>query len=115
MSELEDRLNAVLSDPGEMERLTRMAQQLMGGAPSPEPNGSEAPDKAEETLPAGLNAALGKVLGGAKGKGKPPLLQAVGPYLDEGRRRRLERALRLASTARVAGTALQKMGGFDGL
>ena len=113
MSELEDRLNAVLSDPGELERLTRMAQKLMGGAQSAEPDQSEAPR--EEPLPTGLNAALGQMLGGLKGKGKPPLLQAVGPYLDEGRRRRLERARRLASTARVAGTALQKMGGFDGL
>ena len=110
MSELEDRLQAVLSDPGEMERLSKMAQRILGGAET-----EEAAESAAEPPPAGLGAALGQALGALRVGGKPPLLQAVGPYLDEERRRRLERALRLAFTARMAGTALEKMGGFDGL
>lgn len=104
MNELEERLGAVRSDPEELSRLAKMAQQLMGGD---EKEASAAPP----SLPAGLSAALGAL----KGKGEPPLLQAVGPYLDEERRRRLSRALRLASTARMAGSALQSMGGLDGL
>ena len=31
MSQLENRISAVLSDPGELSRLTEMARQLMGG------------------------------------------------------------------------------------
>ena len=38
MSELEERLNAVLSNPEEMSRLADMAQKLMGGF-----SGSDAP------------------------------------------------------------------------
>ena len=113
MSELEERLNAVLSDPGEMERLTKMAQRLLGGAG--EDGGQPEAAAAPAAEPSGLGAALGQALGKLRAGGRPPLLQAVGPYLDEGRRRRLERALRLASTARMAGTALEKMGGLDGL
>ena len=31
MSELEERLQSVLSNPGELDRLAKMARQLMGG------------------------------------------------------------------------------------
>lgn len=34
MSELEDRLNAVLSNPEEMSRIAAVAQKLMGELPS---------------------------------------------------------------------------------
>lgn len=103
MSELEDRLSAVLSDPGELARLTQMAQKLMGGGDAP----------AETPAPSGLPAAVGQLLGG--GRKKPALLDAVGPYLDAGRRERLSRALRMASMARMAGAALQRMGEENGL
>ena len=32
MSEFEDKLHAILSDPAELERIGRMASELMGGA-----------------------------------------------------------------------------------
>ena len=82
--------------------------------PSPGPTREETPAPEKEP-PAGLPAGLTAALGALKGKGEPPLLQAVGPYLDDSRRTRLARALRIASTARMAGTALQSMGGLDGL
>ena len=41
MSELEERLNAVLSNPGEMSRIAAMAQKLMGNLP---PEGAAPPD-----------------------------------------------------------------------
>ena len=69
MNELEERLNAVLSDPGELSRLTKMAQQLLGG--------EEETPAPEKEPPAGLPAGLTAALGALKGKGEPPLLQAV--------------------------------------
>ena len=105
MSELEDRIGAVLSDPEQMGRLTRMAQQLMGGgAPEPSPEG-QGPGKEKGPQRRSFKGS---------GRGKP-LLEALGPYLDEERRRRLERALRLASTARIAASVLGKTGGDDGI
>ena len=94
MSELEERLGAVLSDPAQLRRLSEMASRLMGG-------GSEPP---KEAAPAAPDRDRGK-----------RLLEALGPYLDEGRRDRLQRSLRLASTARIAAAALGKTGGSRGL
>lgn len=106
MNELESRLNAVLSDPGALNRLAGMAQQLMAGADRKE-------EPRRESDPLGEAAA--RLLRGMKGAGSAPLLDAVGPYLDEARRSRLERALRLASAARLAAPALREIGGFRGL
>ena len=36
MSELEDKINSLLSDPEQMEKITQMARSLMGGAPQTE-------------------------------------------------------------------------------
>ena len=103
MSELEERLSAMLSDPGEMDRLARMARRLMGGAPAE-----------ESSSPAGLPTAAA-LLRSLSGGGKPPILDAVGPYLDEDRRERLARALRLASAARAALPLLRETGALHGL
>lgn len=106
MSELEERLQSVLSNPGELDRLAKMARQLMGGgAPQPE----------ESAPAAGLPAGAAKLFRELAGGKKPPLLDAVGPYLDTARRERLSRALRLASAAKTALPALRELGGFHGL
>ena len=104
MSELEDRLSAVLSDPGELDRLAKMARRLMGGGPA-----EESPP------PSGLPAGAAALLGSLSGNKKPPILDAVGPYLDEGRRERLSRALRLASAARAVLPLLRETGAVHGL
>ena len=46
MSELEDKINAVLGDPKQMEQITKLAKSFMGGgtpgpAAEPEPKGEE--------------------------------------------------------------------------
>ncbi len=107
MSELEDRLHAVLSDPGELDRLAKMARQLMGGGPASSP----PPEDSAPGLPAGALKLLRELTAGKK----PPLLDAVGPYLDDERRERLARALRLAAAARRALPALRELGGVHGL
>ena len=109
MSELEERLNAVLSNPGELDRLAKMARQLMQG------DASEPPPKAESDTGPSLPAGAAKLFRELAGGKKPPLLDAVGPYLAPERRERLRRALRLASAARTALPALRELGGFHGL
>lgn len=122
MSELEDRLNAVLSDPAELSRLTQMASQLMGSLGGGHGASSQAaPPPAEEATPAqetdplsgldlgAISAALGPMLKNMKPR-KNPLVDAIAPYLDEGRRRKLERSMRIAAAARLAGGALHGLG-----
>ena len=73
MSELEDRLNAVLSNPEEMSRIAAMAQKLMGNLPSenaapaaPEPPGGGLLGGLAGSLP-GL---LSRLTSGQSGNGK---------------------------------------------
>ena len=101
MSEFEDKLHAILSDPAEMERITRLASELMGG-------GGEAQDGPDSAL----LRRIGTLLHGAEGGGdKAALLSALAPYLQPERRARLQKALRLAGVLRIAGAALREEGG----
>lgn len=101
MSELEDRINSVLGDPAQMAEITRMARSLMGGGESEtEPESAGVPD-------AGLLKKLGGLMrsGAADGR-EQALLEAMKPYLSEKRRGKLDRAMKLARAARIAGLAL---------
>lgn len=42
MSEFEDRINSILGDPAQMEKITQMAKSLMGGENAPQEN-TDAP------------------------------------------------------------------------
>ncbi len=104
MSEFDDKLHAILSDPKEMERISRLASELMGGGANGAPQAETGSDSA-------LLRRLGGLLGGAGGGDKTALVNALSPYLHPDRRARLLKALRLASVLRMAGTALQEEGG----
>ena len=107
MSELEDKINDLLSNPEEMGRLAKLASQLMDGGlgGGPAPAGEGVPAEPE------LSAMVAKVMGGLSGGKKLGLAAALGPYLSAGRRQRLERALRVSQMARLAGTVFSEFGG----
>ena len=101
MGELEDRLEAVLNDPRQMERIARMASTLMGGM----------------GMGAGKGDGPGTGGGGEGGReneNKRRLLSALSPFLSAGRQQRLERALRVAAAARLAKAAMSEWGGGSG-
>ena len=101
MGELEDRLEAVLNDPRQMERIARMASTLMGGM----------------GMGAGKGDGPGTGGGGEGGReneNKRHLLSALSPFLSAGRQQRLERALRVAAAARLARAAMSEWGGGSG-
>ena len=107
MNELEEKLNAVLNDPEELGRISRLAAELMGGESSaPAPEG-------------GLAAKLGGLLGRGgeekAGGGKAALVAALAPYLHDDRREKLARAARLAQAARLAGALLREEGRDGGI
>ena len=120
MSELEERLNAVLSNPEEMSRLADMAQKLMGNlasesaAPPAPPSGGLAGLAAGLGGGGGLGGILSQVLGQTAG-GKKPLTDALAPYLSADRARRLSRALRIGAAARIALAAFSEWGRGDGV
>lgn len=105
MNEFEEKLNAILSDPGEMEKISRLAAQFMGG---------ETPEQAASQSSSPDGAMLGRLaglMGGAGGKDKTALLQALTPYLRPERQAKLKKALNIARMARLARLTLEEYGG----
>lgn len=100
MDELEDMLNRVLSDPAEMERLSRLAASLFGGETAGEPASAQPPA-----------GALRRLMGG--GGDKAALVKALSPYLKPARREKLKKALALARAASVARLAMDQFGGGE--
>lgn len=115
MSELEEKLNALLSDPNSMAQVMQMAQQLSGAmgeqkaAPPPPAPPPPAPPPGPD-----LGAALGgldpKLLGkllplagelGTENSAALQLLQALRPFLKEEKQGKIERAARLARLIHV--------------
>lgn len=115
MEDMEQKLGAILNDPGIMEQLMSMAQSLSQPA---EPTGAPEPPAAAPENPAPLPqldaAALGKLMGLAGQSGidanQRALLRALSPYLSRDRIHRLERAMRAAKAARLASSVLGQGG-----
>ncbi len=111
MSELEQRMGAILNDPQMMQKIMAMAQSL-GNAPSPE---KSEPQPAQPSEPAfsiqESELALLKQLSGFAGKSRidsnqQSLLHALKPYLSAARIGKLERAMRAAKMASMASVFL---------
>lgn len=113
MSELEDRINSILGDPAQMEKITQMAKTLMGGDDSPQ----STPDTSFPGLDGAMLSRLSRLMNdsGVQGGGHQALLLAMKPYLSEKRRKKMDKALQLARFARIARIAASEMeGGGDG-
>ena len=108
MDGLEDKLNAILSDPDAMSRIAEMAKSLTGGGAKderPEPDGGSE----EPIVRRAMKLLRGKALNGDE----TALLNALRPFLSSDRQRKLDRALKLARLASLASIA-QEMGVFGG-
>ena len=117
MSELEDRINSVLGDPAQLEKITRLAQSLMGGARD-SPSGPENPAAGPQELFSqfGIDPETISRVGGLLGmhtqdqtNNSQALLEAMKPYLSDKRRQKIDRAMKLARLAKLAGLAMGEM------
>ena len=108
MNELEDRINSVLNDPSQMEKLANIAKSIMGGSQSAEV--PSAPD-----IDPALIARIGSIMsrGESKSSKDKKLLEAMRPYLSEKRRSKMDKALRIAKLAGIAEIAMTELGGSD--
>lgn len=100
MSELEERISAILNDSEQMEKITAMAQKLMGAS------GGEL-----DGVP--LPGELSRLMGGADDD-KTALLEAMKPYLSEKRRVKMDKAIKVARIARLARFAMNEGSGEGG-
>ena len=123
MSEFDDKLNALLSDPDRMAQIMQMAQSLSGGFSPPEqppahqpfspPSSTQQQDSPLSgdlltSLTGGFDPKLLirlmpliQELGADSSSGARTLLYALRPYLKAERQDRIERALQLAKLLRI--------------
>ncbi len=96
MSELEQRLNAMLSNPQLMQQIASMAQAMGGETQNPASEQKEQPGPSFDPK---LMQAIGQP---GIDSNQKQLLQALSPYLSTYRVQKLERAMH---AARLAGAA----------
>lgn len=112
MSNFEDKINAILGNPAEMEKLTRLASQFLGGGREQEaaPPQAEKPDMSG-LLDPDMLSKISRLMSSSGNSDKTALLRAMGPYMSEERREKLEKAMRFARLAKVAGAMFGEFGG----
>lgn len=114
MEDLEAQLRRILGDPEQMAQISSLAQSLMGGGEVPPPS-SPLSRPEPEAGPGRLPGVLSGPASVRSGGDKAALLEALGPYLSEKRRRKLKRAMRLAQMARLARFAMGEAGNGEAL
>ena len=123
MSELEDKLNQILSSPEDMEKIMGMARSLSGSGGIREPDAPKSCDEKPPDLGA-LSSLLGNIDPkliqlfsrvmreySSQENDKSALLSAIKPYLKEERREKIDKAAEVAKMARLARAALSEFSG----
>lgn len=115
MSEMEDKLGAILGNPQMMQQILSMAQAI-NQSPPPQEDSSPKPssDPPRPQMPEFDLGMLQKLSGLARQSGtdqdQQALLSALSPYLSRERVGKLERAMRAAKMARLASAFLNAGG-----
>ena len=111
MSEMEDKLNSILSNPAMMQQIMSMAQSM--GQEEPK-NQSASPLDAFPDIDIGMIKRLsGLAQNTGVDKNQQVLLNALCPYLSRERISKLERAMRAAKMAKLATGIMGNQGLFS--
>lgn len=127
MSELEDKLNKILSSPADMEKIAGIAKSLsgsLGAQTAAAVGGGEAatasPDLSSVVSSLGdIDPKMFRLLTRliseySSGKNdKTALLTAIKPYLKEDRRAKIDKAADIAKLAKLAKVAFHEFTGGD--
>lgn len=110
MEGFEEKLNALMGDPGLMQQIMSMAQSL--GQSSPEPPKQESPSMPPlpEISPEMLQGILKFSSQSRLDSRETSLLRALQPYLTQPRIQKLEKAMRAAKLAGLAQSILGNSG-----
>lgn len=117
MSEFEDKINAILGNPAEMEKITKLAAQFMGGGQDRKEEPAPAAQSTQQNLGGFDPEMLSKIsrlmskVQSSGGSDKTELLRVMSPYLAKERREKMEKAIKFAHIAKIAGIALKEYGG----
>ncbi len=106
MSELEEKLGAILSNPQMMQQIMSMAQAMGQTSPQEPPQETDSPVWSPELDPGTLQTLSQFAKSNTVDQEQQALLQALSPYLSHTRVEKLERAMRAAKMAGLASTLL---------
>ncbi|MGM9549446.1 MAG: hypothetical protein ACI3V5_06335 [Faecousia sp.] len=109
MSEMEEKLGSILSNPQLMQQIMSMAQAMNQASEAkpeqpPEPAPPALPDFSMMQKLAGMNRQTGI------DQNQQALLRALSPYISRERSAKLEKAMRAAKMARLASAFLNAGG-----
>ena len=115
MSEMEEKLAAILNNPQMMQQITAMAQAMSGGQ-GPKQEESRQPESSPAPMP-NLDPRMLQSLAGLAQQNnvdqhQQALLKALSPYLSRDRISKLERAMRASRMAGMA-SAFVNAGGLQ--
>lgn len=115
MDDIQAQMGAILNDPQMMQKIAAMAQSMQMS--SPPPAEEKAPENFEiPNIDIGLIQKLsGFASQSGIDKNQKNLLSALGPYLQQERIGKLERAMRAAKMARLATTVFSQSGFLSGI
>ena len=106
MDELEQKLGAVLNNPQLMQQIMSMAQAMGSQPPQTEPQRQPEQQAMPAIDPGMLTRLAGLSRQSSIDRDQQALLKALNPYLSKDRIGRLERAMRAAKMAKLAGSFL---------
>ena len=111
MSEMEEKLGAILSNPQMMQQIMSMAQAM---SPPQEAKPEQPPEPAPPAIPdfSVMQKLAGVTRQSGIDKNQQALLRALSPYISRARSAKLEKAMRAAKMARLA-SAFLNAGGLE--
>lgn len=118
MSEMEEKLGAILSNPQLMQQIMSMAQSLNTAEPATptvlDPVPKQEPGKQEPAFPnidPGMLQSLAGIMQGSRiDKNQQSLLNALCPFMSHARVHKLEKAMKAAKIAGLASNFLNSGG-----
>lgn len=112
MSELEEKLGAMLSNPQLMQQISSLVQAM--GQPSPSPPPPTPPQQPSEPDLSQLQGLASLLQSNRIDTNQQALLRALSPYLSPWRVGKLERAMRASKMAGLASVLLRGDGQSPG-
>ncbi len=117
MDDFEEKLNSILGNPAEMEKIMNLAKSLSGDSkPSSSPTGDPEPFSAPLPGLDGLDPNMLRLMTRLMGEfshrddGKSQLIRALKPYVRPERREALDKAVEITKFTRLAKIAFNEMG-----
>ena len=112
MDEIGEKLDALLNDPKQFGKIAQLASSILGdgGDKSAPPS---APEPELDLDMGQLRRMMSALRGGGHDSANRHLLEAMKPYLAEKRRRKIDRAMKLARLASLAELAAEDLEGDD--